>query len=183
MSLLCSLDSKAEERKYVLDVLTVNGYTKTFLRYCQKPVTTSNTLDKKEPVTGFAVISHIHSVTEPIKRILKSHNFKVTQIPFQTLGHIFGKPEDPVTKEQQTDAIYSIPCNDCDHEYIVQTKRQFGTRLREHQKAVFFYVKENSALSEHTCLTKHGIKLSSLIDITTSAFVWKPGISTPLTLI
>ena len=52
--------------------------------------------------------------------------------PFQTLEHFFAKPKDPVTKEQRTDAIYSIPCNDCDHEYIGQTKRQFGTRLKEH---------------------------------------------------
>ena len=36
-----------------------------------------------------------------------------------------------------------------------RTKRQFGTRLKEHQKAVFFCKKENSALSEHTCLTNH----------------------------
>ena len=34
-----SLDSKAEERKYVSDVLKANGYTKTFLGNCQKPVT------------------------------------------------------------------------------------------------------------------------------------------------
>ena len=38
----------------------------------------------------------------------------------------------------------SIPCNNCDNEYIGQTKRQFGTRLIEHQKAVFFWKKENS---------------------------------------
>ena len=69
---------------------------------------------------------------------LNSHNVKVAQKPFQTLGHIFAKPKDPVTKEQRTDAIYSIPCNDCDNEYIGQTKRQFGTRLKEHQKAVSF---------------------------------------------
>ena len=62
--------------------------------------------------------------------------------------------EDPVTKEHRTDTIYSIPCNDCDMEYIKQTKRQFDTRLKEHQQAVFFCLKkENSALSEHTCLT------------------------------
>ena len=67
------------------------------------------------------------------------------------------QPKDPVTKEQRTDAIYSIPCNDYDNEYIGQTKRQFGTRLKEHQKAVFFCKKENSALSEHTCLTNHTI--------------------------
>ena len=106
-----SLDSKAEERKYVSNVLKANGYTKTFLRNCQKPVTTSNALDEREPATGFAFIPYIQGVTEPIKRILNSHNVKVAQKPFQ-----------------RTDAIYSIPCNDCDNEYIEQTKRQFGTR-------------------------------------------------------
>ena len=111
-----SLDSKAEERKYASNVLKANSYTKTFLRNCQKPVTTSSTPDEREPATGFAVNVYIQSVAEPIKRILNSHNVKVVQKPFQTLGHIFAKPKDPVTKEQRTDAIYSIPCNDCDNE-------------------------------------------------------------------
>ena len=118
-----TLDSKAEKRKYVSDVLKANGYTKTFLRNCQKPVTTRSTLDEREPATAFVIIPYIQGVTEPIKRILNSHNVKVAQKPFQTLGHIFAKPKDPVTKEQRTDAIYSIPCNDCDNEYIGQTKR------------------------------------------------------------
>ena len=55
---------------------------------------------------------------------------------------MFAKPKDPVTKEQRTDAIYCNPCNDCDNKYIEQTKRQFGTRLKEHQKKVFFCKKE-----------------------------------------
>ena len=105
---------------------------------------------------------------EPIKRILNSHNIKVAQKPFQTLGHIFAKPKDPVTKEQRTDAIYSIPCNDCDNEYIGQTKRQFGTRLKEHQKAVFFCKKENSALSGHACLTNYTIGWDNSKIITTN---------------
>ena len=45
----------------------------------------------------------------------------------QTLGSCY---------ERTTNGRYSIPCNDCDNEYIGQTKRQFGTRLKEHQKAV-----------------------------------------------
>ena len=84
------------------------------------------------------------------------------------MRHIFAKPKDPVTKEQGTDAIYSIPCNDCDNEYIGQTKRQFGTRLKEHQKAVFFCKKENSALLEHTCLTNHTIGWDNSKIITTN---------------
>ena len=86
------------------------------------------------------------------------------------MGHIFAKPKDPVTKEQRTDAIYSIPCNDCDNEYIGQTKRQFGTRLKEHQKAVFLCKKENSALSEHTCLTNHTIGWDNSKIITTTDY-------------
>ena len=70
---------------------------------------TTNTPDEREPATGFAVIPYIQGVTEPIKRILNSHTVKVAQKPFHlTLGHIFAKPKDPVTKEQRTDAIYSI---------------------------------------------------------------------------
>ena len=54
------------------------------------------------------------------------------------------------------------------NEYIGQTKRQFGTRLKEHQKAVFFCKKENSALSEHTCLTNHTIGWDKSKIITTN---------------
>ena len=81
-----SLDSKAEERKDVSNVLKANGYTKTFLRNCRKPVTTSSTPGKREPATGFAVIPYIQGVTEPIGRILNSHNVKVAQEPFRIWG-------------------------------------------------------------------------------------------------
>ena len=71
------------------------------------------------------------------------------------MGYNFAKAKDHVTKEQRTDTIYSIPCNDCDNKYIGQTERQFSTRLKEHQRAVIFCKKENSALSEHACLNNH----------------------------
>ena len=126
-----SLDLKAEERKYVSNVLKANGYAKTFLHNCQKPVTTSSTPNEREPVTGFAFIPYIQGVTEPIKRILNSYNVKVAQKPFQILGHTFAKPKNSVRKEQRTDAFYSIPCNDCDNKYIGHPRCHFGTRLKE----------------------------------------------------
>ena len=91
-----------------------------------------------------------------IKFVERTRHSICSLVPcFTSKRHICAKPKDPVTKEQLTDAIYSIPSNDSDNEYIGQTKRQFGTRLKEHQRAVFFCEKENSALSEHTCLTNH----------------------------
>ena len=52
--------------------------------------------------------------------------------------------------------------------YIGQTKRQFGKRLKEHQKAVFFCKKENSAWSEHIHSTNHTIGRDKSKIITTN---------------
>ena len=71
-------------------------------------------------------------------------------------------------KEQKSDAIYSIPCNDCNQEYIGQTKRQFVTRLKEHQKVVSLSKRDNSALSEHTCQANHTIAWGNSKIITTN---------------
>ena len=123
------------------------------------------TTENDSSMMGFAVVPYIHGVTEPIKRIVCSYNVKVAQKPFLTLNHIFEKPKDQTLK---SDTIYSIPCNDCNQEYIGQTKRQFGTRLKKHQKAVSLSKKDNSALSEHTCQTNHTIAWDNSKIITTN---------------
>ena len=57
----------------------------------------------------------------PSREFWIATTLKLLKKPFQTLWHIFAKLKYPVTKEQRTDAIYVIPCNDCDNEYIGQT--------------------------------------------------------------
>ena len=79
---------------------------------------------------GYAIVPYIRGVTEPIKRILSNCNIKVALKPYLTLGHIFAKPKDPVKANQKTHAVYSIPCGDCEKEYLGQPKRQFGTWLK-----------------------------------------------------
>ena len=69
-------------------------------------ITTSSTPDERKPATGFAVIPYIQGVTEPIKRILNSHNVKVAQKPFQTLEHIF-----TMSTRQECRNVGSINCN------------------------------------------------------------------------
>ena len=153
-----STDSTALERKYVIDILKENNYSKYFLQTCLEPVHLSRiTTEHDSSMMGFAVVSYFHAVTEPIKRILSSYNVKVAQKPFLTLNHSFAKRKNPVPKEQKSDAIYSIPCNDCNQEYIWHSKRQFETRSKEHQKAVSLSKRDNSALSEQTCQTIHWI--------------------------
>jgi hypothetical protein len=49
-----------------------------------------------------------------------------------------------------------------------QSKHQFGTRLKEHQKAVSTLDKGKSALAEHVCYTKHEIAWENSKVITTN---------------
>jgi hypothetical protein len=49
-----------------------------------------------------------------------------------------------------------------------QSKRQFGTRLKEHQKAVSTLDKGKSALAEHVCYNKHEIAWENSKVITTN---------------
>ena len=98
-----SSDSKAFERKYVIDVLKENNYPKDFLQNCLKPVHPSRkTTENDSSMMGFALVPYIHGVTEPIKRIVCCYNVKVAQKTFLTLNHIFAKPILCRTNKNQT---------------------------------------------------------------------------------
>ncbi len=163
-------DSQANEREYVLNILRENNYPKDFLKNCLNPSAcrNQNNSEGDTSIKGYAVAPYIQGVTEPIKRILSNCNIKVALKPYLTLGHIFAKPKDPIPTNQKTHAVYSIPCNDCEKEYLGQSKRQFGTRLKEHQKAVSTLNKGKSALAEHVCDTKHAIAWENSKIITTN---------------
>ena len=129
-------DSEANEREYVLNILGENDYPKRFLNDClRSPVCRNqNNSEGDTSVKGYAIVPYIQGVTEPIKRILSNCNIKVALKPYLTLGHIFAKQKDPVKTNQKTHAVYSIPCG------LGLSKRQFGTRLKEHQKAVSMFL-------------------------------------------
>ena len=81
---------------------------------------------------------------------------------------VFAKPKDRVPTDRKTHAVYSIPCGDCEKEYLGQTKRQFCTRLKEHQRAVSNLYSSKSALAEHVCKTSHKIAWEDSKIITTN---------------
>ena len=93
----------------------------------------------EELSAGFSVIFNIRGVTDSIKGVLARHNIKVARKSFQMqqVGHIVLKHKDTVLREQRADSVDSIPCKDCEHAYIGQSKHQFGARLKEQQNAVF----------------------------------------------
>ena len=127
-----------------------------FLACLRRPTLTHcNFPEGDSAVKGFAIVPFIQRIAEPMKRVLNNCGIKAK--PFQTLGHIFAKPKDRVPTDQNTHAVYFIRCGDCEKVYLGQTKRQFCTRLKEHQRAVSNFNNSKSALAEHVCETSHNI--------------------------
>ena len=82
--------------------------------------------------------------------------------------NIFAKAKDRVATDRKTHAVYSIQCGDCEKEYLGQTKHQFCTSWKEHQRAVSNLYSSKSALAEHVCKTSHKIALEDSKLITTN---------------
>jgi len=68
--------------------------------------------------------------TEPLSRILKSHDIRVTNKPIKTLQQEFPVPKFRPRIDDQCNVVYKIPCGSCPWSYIGETKRSFSTRRK-----------------------------------------------------
>jgi len=65
--------------------------------------------------------------------------------PVSSLKDYLMKPKDRLPTVKQTGVVYSIPCKDCEVEYIRETGRAFGTRKNEHYRSKRLAKTGNSA--------------------------------------
>ena len=82
------------------------------------------------------VIPYIQGICESIKNICGKHGVAVHFNGGQTLKNILVSPKDKDTIANKNSVIYSYSCGniDCD-EYIGESGRTFGKRIKEHLKA------------------------------------------------
>ena len=162
------------------NVLKESNYPKSFLYDCLRhpTLTDCKSSEGDSAVKGFAIVPYIQGIAETIRRVLNNFALK----PFRTLGHIFAEPKDRCPIDRKTNAVYSIPCGDCEKVYLGQTKRQLCTRLKKHQRLFLILIAQNQ-LCPSTCvqqaITLRGTIIESLplIIVIVNGFVWKPGIS------
>ena len=94
----------------------------SFKRACtkkqQKKTKTKTTTNKTFVVTPF-----VQGVAEPISRVFNSYSVSVSFKPNQNLRQLLDYHEDKAKVEDQTGAVYRIPCAGCDKVYIGETKK------------------------------------------------------------
>jgi len=88
--------------------------------------------DDENKSKGMAVLPYVSGVSERISRVLKSYNISSAMKPHTTLRSQVVHPKDKREELDITDAVYSIPCLNCNQQYIGESGRKFGKRLDEH---------------------------------------------------
>ena len=126
---------KREEEKKVQKALETCSYPKwTFekvknqMKQTKSKKATKNK-DERNKCKAMVVLPYVNGVTEKVSRVLKSYNVVAASKPHTTLRNLLVHPKDKRDDHNTTDALYSLPCMNCNLEYIGETGRKFGTRL------------------------------------------------------
>ena len=64
-------------------------------------------------------------------------------------------PKDKAPPQRKDAVIYSIPCKDCDKEYIGETSRPIAERITEHRRDCRLQRVDSSAVAEHAWGEQH----------------------------
>ncbi|XP_078367676.1 uncharacterized protein LOC144651609 [Oculina patagonica] len=115
---------------------------------------------------SFAVLPYIKGITEPLTRILKSHDIRVTNKPIKTLQQEFPVPKFRPRVDDQCNVVYKIPCASCPWSYIGETKRSFSTRRKEH-------IRNTKQCAKGSNVAKHAWTLDHAIDFENAEIIDK----------
>ena len=88
--------------------------------------------DSKDRTKGMVVLPYVKGVSEGVSRILRKHQIATAMKPHKTLRSLLVHPKDKIKLQNKSDIVYSIPCKQCNKEYIGETGRNFKYRLEEH---------------------------------------------------
>jgi len=93
---------------------------------------------------NFFTIPYVRSISESFLPITKKYGFEIAYSVPNTLNRFIKRGKDKIDPRSQNDCVYKIVCSDCDISYVRQTKKQLGTRLKEHMSDIR---KKNGLLS------------------------------------
>ena len=102
------------------------------------------------------MVPYYQGLSESVKRTCNKYGVQVYFKGGVTIKSLLMAPKDQDPMLKRSGVIYKYSCDrvDCDEEYIGESSRNFGERLKEHQKAP-------SPIFDHYTTTGHNIKLEN----------------------
>ena len=84
--------------------------------------------------------------------MFRDHGVKSYHKPINTLRSLLVKPKDKPDKNSKCGVVYQVSCGDCHHNYVGETARALGTRIKEHTDGNCF-----SAVNDHLSYNSHHV--------------------------
>jgi len=85
---------------------------------------------------NFFTIPYVKTISESFQPIAKRYGFDVAYSVPNTLNKFIKRGKDKIEKLENNDCVYKINCLNCNATYVGQTKRQLGTRIKEHRSHI-----------------------------------------------
>ena len=133
-----------KEVKHVAEVLKANGYR-------HRSIGRENRKRRNQSIESAC---HVSGLSEDLRRILRRFDMRTVFTRIFTLRQqlTMVKDVDPLLTKAGV-VVYRVPCS-CGKEYIGDTKRALGTRIKKHQSATR-RGNQKSAIVEHVLAEQH----------------------------
>ena len=154
-----------QEEKHLEKVLKENKYPNWALNRVknkikapriQDPKRKRNTNNNGSQNQPYMVLPYVRGLSESMKNICSRYGVQVHYKGGNTIKSLQVTPKDKDHITKKSGIIYRFKCQrvDCDDEYIGESSRTFGERLKEHQKAP-------SPIHDHHNITGHDITIQN----------------------
>ena len=149
-----------EEYNYIYKALTSCKYPRSAIRRMKlkldAPKTRQNRKNTQTNHKCHITVPYEEGLSETIKNIGKKYGIEVHFRSGKTLKDELVAPKDKDHITNKSGIIYRFKCDrlECDEEYIGETARTFGDRLKEHLKAP-------SPIYDHSNTTGHDANISN----------------------
>jgi len=119
---------------------------------------------------NFFTIPYVKTISESFQPIAKRYGFDVAYSVPNTLNKFIKRGKDKIEKLENNDCVYKINCLNCNATYVGQTKRQLGTRIKEHRSDINKKEGSLSVVSNHRIENDHDMNWSEaeILDIESS---------------
>ena len=171
-------EDRTSEIKYVHNVLRDNGYRNWMLKPFKPRNPRSNTTTTRTLGGRSFPIPYIQGVAEDLHKIYKQHGINTYYKPFNTIKQQLVHPKDKTSDEKKCGVVYRVCCDNCDKDYIGETSRAFGIRLKEHSKTTG----NTTAIGEHLHQTGHTVSQKNCSILSREDKFWRRKVQEAITI-
>ncbi|XP_031634452.1 uncharacterized protein LOC116347852 [Contarinia nasturtii] len=158
------------EIKRIKDIANLNGYTdhlinELIVAHKRKRELRNHTnlslITSDEVAETWSGFAHHPELIGGIKPIFNQHNIKIGEFSEMKLKHSIGGSKDKIEAHHNS-GIYAIKCNDCNKEYIGQSRRAIIMRYGEHDRHITNEEPEKSRVAKHMIENGHKMSIANL---------------------